>query len=489
MAWLIVGTVVIGAYSFVPVDHWLSWLIYDAFCVTSVVVLLTGVRRRRPAHKLPWLLFAAGLSLWAIGELMFTSYFYAGEELYPSPADIAFCAGFPLLIAASVLLVRGRARGSDRSSLIDASIVSTGVTLLSWVYVIGPLAQDTSLSLGESIVSMAYPAGDLLLLCIAIRLLIMPGTRTGSYWLITSALVCVLAADTVFTGLVSVGSQQLSLVADLFWLLTYLLWSAAALHPDMAQLSEPQPAPTASLSRRRLAVLGTASLLAPGVLAQQGASDPTSIDWAPITIGAVLLFLLVIMRMGLLIRQTLTQADQLATLANRDALTGIANRRRWDVSLPDRLATARRTGQPVTVALLDLDHFKRYNDAHGHPAGDALLQAAASAWQAALRPDDLLARYGGEEFGLILSGTDPDNAALLVEYLRQVTPDGQTVSVGVATWDGRETVQELTGRADAALYSAKAAGRNTMICAPSPSATPLGPVPDPGHPPTRAAVG
>ncbi|MBO3736833.1 GGDEF domain-containing protein [Actinoplanes flavus] len=473
VAWLLAGTLVTVGYLFVPVDHWLSWVIYDLFCVASVVVILLGIRRHRPAHRLPWLLFAAGLGLWNVGELMFTFYFYAGQELYPSPADIAYCAGVPLLITASLLLVRGRARGSDRSSLIDASIVSTGVTLLGWVYVIGPLADDPTLSLAELAISVTYPACDLLLLCIAIRLLTLPGARTGSYWLITGALVSVLVADTVFTTLISVGGQESSVVADVFWMLTYLLWSAAALHPGMARLADRQPARAVTLTWRRLAVLGAASLLAPAVLAEQGVNESTSIDWAPITLGAIVLFLLVITRMGLLIRQTLTQADQLAVLANRDALTGIANRRCWDDSLPERLREAQRTGRPVTVALLDLDHFKRYNDTHGHPAGDALLHAAASAWQAALRPGDLLARYGGEEFGLVLDGLERDDAALLVEYLRQVTPLGQTVSVGVAIWDGTETVSELAGRADAALYAAKAAGRDTIVFAPSPSTAPV----------------
>ena len=114
----------------------------------------------------------------------------------------------------------------------------------------------------------------------------------------------------------------------------------------------------------------------------------------------------------------------------------------------------------MCVALLDLDHFKAYNDEHGHQAGDRLLKAASAAWEGRLRKTDLLARYGGEEFAVVLL---PDcqlgNAMEIAERLRTAQPEG-TCSIGVADWDGRQDGDELIGRADRALYAAKAGGRN-----------------------------
>ncbi|HSR22705.1 MAG TPA: sensor domain-containing diguanylate cyclase, partial [Candidatus Eisenbacteria bacterium] len=156
------------------------------------------------------------------------------------------------------------------------------------------------------------------------------------------------------------------------------------------------------------------------------------------------------------------RADLLAALersARTDSLTGLANRRAWDEQLPAALGAA--TG-PVCLAALDLDRFKSYNDAFGHPAGDGLLRDAGDAWQAQLRSGDLLARYGGEEFLVLLPDCDLDSARPVLERLRLATPNGQTVSVGLAQWDGTETARQLMARADAALYAAKREGRDRL---------------------------
>jgi diguanylate cyclase len=113
--------------------------------------------------------------------------------------------------------------------------------------------------------------------------------------------------------------------------------------------------------------------------------------------------------------------------------------------------------------VLDLDHFKAYNDAHGHPAGDDLLRRVAAAWSDVLRPDSLLARLGGEEFGLILPSAASPDAEVVVERLRSVTPSEITFSAGIATWDGKEPLAATVERADVALYRAKAAGRDRQF--------------------------
>jgi diguanylate cyclase (GGDEF)-like protein len=153
--------------------------------------------------------------------------------------------------------------------------------------------------------------------------------------------------------------------------------------------------------------------------------------------------------------------EELAGLAATDALTGAPNRRAWDAHLDH--ASRAAAGRPFAVAMLDLDHFKAFNDAHGHQAGDRLLKEAAAAWRAALRPGDVLARYGGEEFALLLHDCDLRLAQAITERLRAATPGRETCSAGVARWDGAESVDALVGRADRALYAAKAAGRDRTV--------------------------
>jgi diguanylate cyclase (GGDEF)-like protein len=153
---------------------------------------------------------------------------------------------------------------------------------------------------------------------------------------------------------------------------------------------------------------------------------------------------------------------QLEALATTDPMTGLANRRGWHQRVNNLAMISARTGSPLTLALADLDHFKRYNDTYGHDAGDLLLQGFARTATALLRDVDVIARWGGEEFAIALAGSDEPAARVALERLRHAVPDGQTCSFGVATWDGSETVAACLARADAALYRAKAAGRDRV---------------------------
>jgi diguanylate cyclase (GGDEF)-like protein len=164
----------------------------------------------------------------------------------------------------------------------------------------------------------------------------------------------------------------------------------------------------------------------------------------------------------------LERSDLLARLeanARTDDLTGLLNRRAWEEQLPREMARARRQSDPLCVAMLDLDFFKNYNDERGHQAGDRLLKQSASAWAGELRSSDTLARYGGEEFTVALPGCNLSIAKDIVERLRAAMPADQTVSAGVACWNGRESAEELVGRADAALYEAKRTGRDRLVTA------------------------
>jgi diguanylate cyclase (GGDEF)-like protein len=151
--------------------------------------------------------------------------------------------------------------------------------------------------------------------------------------------------------------------------------------------------------------------------------------------------------------------DQLDELAHTDTLTGLRNRRAWEAELMRGLARARRTGEPVSVALVDIDSFKAVNDAYGHPGGDSLLIEVAHTWLDVLRPDDVLARIGGDEFAVLMPACTQADASDVIERLHERMPSPYSCSAGLATWDRAELPDRLMARADDALYEVKRAGR------------------------------
>lgn len=169
---------------------------------------------------------------------------------------------------------------------------------------------------------------------------------------------------------------------------------------------------------------------------------------------------------------------ELEALSQTDPLTGVANRRRFDIALAEECNRAARHGLPLAVLLLDIDHFKAYNDLHGHPAGDACLRRVAQLLRShSQRPTDLLARMGGEEFALLLPHLDAGQAqahaervhAALAEaaipHARSPTAATVTLSIGLACQQPGDDPAALLARADAALYAAKRSGRARTVAA------------------------
>ena len=189
--------------------------------------------------------------------------------------------------------------------------------------------------------------------------------------------------------------------------------------------------------------------------------------WALVAFSglSLLVALLLANSLGRALAESAQLMQRITEIARIDVLTSLPNRRSWDEELVKGLHRARRTSQPCAVALLDLDHFKHYNDAHGHQAGDALLRGTAQALAASLRAGDLIARYGGEEFAVLLHGCDGANALKFFGRLHGAMLEGQTFSAGVAESDGKEEGSEAVQRADEALYRAKAGGRNQTLLA------------------------
>jgi len=463
--YLAIGTAAVVAYFLLP-DSWWRTSAASLIGMSGVAGLVVGVKLHRPHRPSLWWILAAGLLLDVTGDFVMAVYerVLHDPDRFPTLADVIYLAGCPLIAVSIVGMVRARTVGRDRAGWIDATIIASGFALLSWVFVMAPTAASSSdLTWLGRLVALAYPVWDVLFFALLIRLLAGLGARLPALRLLAGASALWLTFDTVYAVLLLHGSYSPDHFINGAWLLGFIVFGATGLHPSMVELTQPMLEPPARLTWRRLALLAGASLIAPIVLVCQTVLARGQVDGLAIGTASTVLFLLVVLRMAGLVRRVEEQAVELAVLAQRDGLTGIPNRRTWDSELPVAMDRARRDGLPLSVALIDLDHFKHFNDEYGHQAGDRLLKSATAAWSMALRATDLICRYGGEEFGVLLPAATAEQAAEVLERVRAVTPLAQTFSAGVACWDRQEISDELVARADRALYAAKGAGRDRIL--------------------------
>ena len=222
----------------------------------------------------------------------------------------------------------------------------------------------------------------------------------------------------------------------------------------------------------RLGILAVGAVmltaLAVGLAAAPARGAVTTIDldrsqWL-LTLGGFMIAVYTIRRLVVELHNANAQVER---LARTDQLTRAANRWAWDEELPREMARCRRDRVPMTVALLDLDRFDGFNQVRGHVEGDKLLQRMAATWVDALRDSDFLARYDGAQFAVMLRRCAIEDAVVIVERLRMLVPDDQTVSVGLARWNGQDTPVALMKRIEEALVGAKLSGRDRIRIAES----------------------
>jgi diguanylate cyclase (GGDEF)-like protein len=440
---------------------------YDAVGALSVGHAWLGVRHHRAAHPRAWLLVIGGFLGWVLGDVVSTLETSTWHlAFYPVPSDAVYLMSYVTLGAGLLALVRGKRTRRDLSVVLDAAIISTGTAVLVGVFVVAPIAADSTLSLLGKLVSSAYPLADVAMIGILVRLWVTPGARSSACRLLTSALAVTLLADVVWnTAVVSSGVSTSSVWNDVAWLLGYVLLAAACWSPSIRDVAPPRaPRSERPNTRAHLGAL-TAGLLLPAVALLLNGWAGIDIQWQIIGTGSILLSVLALARAAGLLRTVQTQAVQLAALARSDGLTGAPNRRTWDFELSRACQVARETGDLLCVALIDLDNFKRYNDTHGHQAGDLLLREAVAIWSETLRDGDMLARYGGEEFAVLMPGRTMTDARTALDVLRRATPARQTFSAGVAVWDPATDPSSVVAAADAAMYDAKRSGRNRVCLA------------------------
>jgi diguanylate cyclase (GGDEF)-like protein/PAS domain S-box-containing protein len=300
--WYLAGTGILTAlYLFAPVLAGNGPLI-NALGFSGVVAIVVGIRMHKPRAQAAWWLFVVGQFLFFSGDLYTYSYrlLFGVDVGFPSLGDALYLAVYPVLMAGLFVLVRRRNPRRDRTALIDALILTIGVGLISWTLLIAPNAHLSGLSWLAKGVSVAYPLGDVFLLAAAIRLAVDTGKRTISFGLLVGSMVCLLATDSVYNWALLKGTYNHQLVYDAGWILYYLLWGAAALHPSMRSLEEPRDDPRTRLTPLRLSLLGGACLIAPGIRFAQAIGNP---DLLVLISASAVLFLLVVARMAGLVRQ------------------------------------------------------------------------------------------------------------------------------------------------------------------------------------------
>jgi diguanylate cyclase (GGDEF)-like protein len=468
--WLLGGTTgLVACFAFLPLPLPALHVLYLVAAALAIAVGFRGVRVHRPSHPRGWLLLLAGFSGWVVGDLVWKVQSWYAPPPFPDPSDAVYLASYGLLGAGVLAMVRTRRSGSDRAAFLDAAILTTGIAVPATVFLIAPMTADTSLSTFGKVVASAYPVGDLFLLATLARMFASAGARNSSYRLLIGALVVTTVTDVAWNIAVALSGDVNPdrRWIDVGWLSGYVFMAAATTRRSMVLVAEPvPPSDMRTFGWRRIAAMAVGLLLPPAVLFVEGLDGEVT-SWPVIAGGAAVMSVLVLLRFVDLFSVVQTQAVQLAALARTDALTGAANRRTWDHELSRACQFARDHHRRLSLAILDIDHFKSFNDTFGHQAGDELLQQAVAAWTAALPSGAFLARYGGEEFAVLLPDHGVHQAHAVITDLRVRTPLGQTFSAGVVERLDRDphNPTALVAAADKALYRAKRGGRNQVVSA------------------------
>ena len=462
--WVTIGALISLGYPLLPDGGPASTVVYNGLGVISFLVILIGVRRNRPLRAGAWYLFAAGVITFVSADIVYeVSGLILGTHPYPYWDDLLYFLAYPMLWSGLVRTGRGRGgrrNPKDLAQAIDAAVVAVAVGLVYWVFIIQPGLGDFSVPFGERLVTVGYPTFDVLTCTVTTVLVIRPGGRTPSTLLLAAGCGLTLAGDVIWTLTASYAGYSGPLVNTIF-LLGYVSWAAAALHPSMKPPPCTVAAPVGRFGLGRLGLLAACTLLVPAVLFIQGIRHDR-INWLAVGVGSVALFLLVLARLSGFVGQVRQQADHLERLAMRDDLTGLANRRRFEEAVADAVAKG-----PAQVCLLDLNGFKVVNDLHGHHIGDRLLAAVADRLVGTLRDADVVARMGGDEFAVLApESTSADGDAIvrrLIEALREPIVVGGhellvAATIGVADATADHDAIEALRRADVAMYAAKEGG-------------------------------
>ena len=435
-----------------------------SFVFLVAAPLLAGAaclwRARRGRAALDWYAIALSMLLWAGGMA-----FNLVDALGAGRADLTPRISLLLyvLYAVPLVFILARARHERPSiSLIDAAMAA----LLGVLFFAHTLHFSARIDVDASAMSSMRYMFDIQNLCIAVFALVRwlatdTAQRRGFFRVLALYATAYLLVASYINHFAS--EDAFGTYSDLLIDLPFLLLAVLALR-------QTAPSPVVPSPRLSRLVQAGGPMILPLLLLVVGT---LVVDHArPLAVTGF-----VVATLGFGLRSTLLQISLLERqaaldeLARKDALTGVANRRQFDTVLQAEWNRMRRSGAGLGLLLVDIDHFKAFNDAHGHPAGDRCLQAVAAGLQANVRrAGDCLARYGGEEFAVVVADATLEDTVALAETLRRametlVLPEGAiTISIGASFQHSSALVdiETLLAEADAALYAAKHAGRNRV---------------------------
>ena len=458
--------------------------------------LIQPLRRRLANPELEvtdrrWMLaqFFVGLSIlcYFVGSL-FWDYLtlIAGRSPFPSIADAAYLISYPCLLV-GVLILPGRSLfGVSRlRAAVDGLLITASIAMLSWYFILGPTALQSGVSLLEKVVGTAYPVSDLV---IVIALLIV-WRRSGdramalSVALVSAGLMLNVFGDAVFDYQNLHGTYQAGGFIDPTWPTGYLLIGAG-----MAVLARQRKAITSVTAAADAGETKLWHLLLPYVLMVPAIvlvlhawlSGERGTLAVGIYLGAVVVVLLIIVRQLVAmaeLHRLYTSYDELARdlriLATTDTLTGLPNRMQLSSLLHELIQAARVGDRPLSLLLLDLDHFKEVNDTLGHSVGDQVLVRVARRLRDVVRNGDTVARLGGDEFAVILPDAGADGALIVADAIQTALDEpfgisdhslsiGVSIGVVCAPQHGRDEA-ELLRHGDVAMYMAKRGQWGNMV--------------------------
>lgn len=296
LLWMVLLT---GIYYAFPAQRIIWW---TGIGLGGVAAIVVGVRLNRPAHALFWYLLALANLSFSAGEVVqvVQTQFLHLDNPFPSVADGFYLAEFVLYAAGVLGFIRWRTARQDRAGLLDALILTMGLALLAWIYLILPYALNPDLGWFQKAVSIAYPLGDVVVLALLLRLLTPRGGNSRSLQLLAVGTVGILVSDTLY-GLIQLhGGWHIGTGVDLGWAAFYTAWGAAALHPSMVELTRPVPTQQPDLSAGRLVLLTLASLIAPAILIIESLNGNTR-NAGVIGTFSALLYLLVLARLAVVV--------------------------------------------------------------------------------------------------------------------------------------------------------------------------------------------
>ncbi|MGC1164589.1 MAG: GGDEF domain-containing protein [Solirubrobacterales bacterium] len=425
-----IGVVLFGGAAVVTFYDWLgvsgsaldgliNGPLYDAVVVCAGLACLTRARdadRERAA----WIFIGASVLAWAAGEIYWTAYIEANPDApYPSPADVGYLAFYPLAAAGLYKLLRARANELDWRLWMDGLIAALGTAALGAALIFEFVADRTSGSALQVATTLAYPLGDIILLSLVVGIAALTRWRPGWTWtLLLAGLVTMSVADVCFT----LQSFEASLPGG-DWVEPLYLISAAFIGAAAWQ-------PGTGTIRRDARFDGWRELMVPAFFAAvmivlfamqyfSSASGLTTVLWAATMIA-------VISRLGLSVRENKRLLEQV----RMDHLTGLGNQGRLQIDLATRCLHAGL--EPLTLLLLDLNGFKRYNDTFGHPAGDAMLRRLGRQLNEAVGATGSAYRIGGDEFAVLTAGADGRHGEVAKRAAEALTASGRGFELNAA---------------------------------------------------------